>query len=344
MDKKKYDLISISPYNFLDKWDGASNRIRYLNKKLCEAKKVLTVIRDEWNIKYHVQQGDILLWSKNKFLHLLSPLVLKKIFLEKSKNKNITLYCYTIWSWMYALFCYFFFWLNYHFDDQNVEYIRFKRSWSKARPIIKIYEKMIIKYSQSVSFVSRHDSNFVDKNLIEHNNVSIITNDFWVNIDKINKKLEIRQSIRQKHSIDKWEKLLLFFWSFGYEPNISALKVIQKTINPWLISHWFKYKFVICGKWLDSYIRSDQNMIYAWFVDDIVDYILASDMMVAPMVSGSGTQLKIIESLSYWLPVCTTGLWAEWLDIHPHLYSTDLEDMNDFIVWYNYDTHNQKNS
>jgi glycosyltransferase involved in cell wall biosynthesis len=50
-------------------------------------------------------------------------------------------------------------------------------------------------------------------------------------------------------------------------------------------------------------------------IEDLPAHIAAADVAVAPMLSGSGTNLKILEYLATGLPVVTTPIGAEGLPL-----------------------------
>jgi hypothetical protein len=294
---------------------------------------VLTVIRDteRSNLSNYINQWDVFIWSRNKFIHLISPWVIKKIFEVHKKNKNVTLYCHTLWAWVYGILCKKLRWINYHFDNHNVEYLRFQRTKKRYWPIIKKLEKRIIVHSQSTSVVSENDKKFIISHLVNTDNIEVIENMVEINHEKLKNKKSIRNKMRDQYKIAQETFLLLFFWSFHYQPNVEALKIIQETIIPWLQEWNCNFKCIVCGKWLEDYRDDNTDIIYAWFVDDIVDYILSSDMLIAPLLSGSWTKLKILESLEYWLPVITTTVWAEWIEDNWLLHIDEINNFNNYI-------------
>lgn len=57
------------------------------------------------------------------------------------------------------------------------------------------------------------------------------------------------------------------------------------------------------------------NITVTGFVDDVREYMARARVMIAPLRSGGGTRLKILESLSFGLPVVATSIGAEGLDV-----------------------------
>jgi glycosyltransferase involved in cell wall biosynthesis len=61
--------------------------------------------------------------------------------------------------------------------------------------------------------------------------------------------------------------------------------------------------------------RASDNVIVTGYVDDVRPYIRKSSVYVVPLRMGSGTRLKIAEALSMRIPIVTTGIGCEGIDI-----------------------------
>jgi glycosyltransferase involved in cell wall biosynthesis len=57
------------------------------------------------------------------------------------------------------------------------------------------------------------------------------------------------------------------------------------------------------------------GFVFTGFVENLLDVFSVSDVAVAPLLQGSGTRLKILEYLSCCLPVVSTSIAAEGLEI-----------------------------
>ena len=67
-------------------------------------------------------------------------------------------------------------------------------------------------------------------------------------------------------------------------------------------------QFIVAGKDPSSKIKklASRHIVITGFVDSIVDFLSISRVSVAPMVSGSGMQFKVLEAMSCGLPVVAT--------------------------------------
>lgn len=61
-------------------------------------------------------------------------------------------------------------------------------------------------------------------------------------------------------------------------------------------------------------LRSDSKIVFTGFVDDLSKIYKKASISIVPLNVGSGTRLKILESMSYGLPVVSTGIGAEGVD------------------------------
>ncbi|MBK7885593.1 MAG: glycosyltransferase family 4 protein [Chitinophagaceae bacterium] len=99
----------------------------------------------------------------------------------------------------------------------------------------------------------------------------------------------------------------------NYKPNLDAVDIILKEINPLLLAEKnFKYKIIICGKNLPASYNelkdfSDKNIIYAGFVDDIALFFKAADIFINPVTDGGGIKTKLVEALGYNVSVISTA-------------------------------------
>ena len=98
----------------------------------------------------------------------------------------------------------------------------------------------------------------------------------------------------------KNEKAVLFFGNLYYQPNAEALKIIYNEIVP-RIDGKIAYKIWIIGKGAPpDNIQKNRHprVMLLGEKPDVYPYILASDLIIVPLVSGGGTRIKIIESIA----------------------------------------------
>jgi glycosyltransferase involved in cell wall biosynthesis len=107
---------------------------------------------------------------------------------------------------------------------------------------------------------------------------------------------------------------MLFMGLIGYKPNDEAVSFLIEKILPRLINKKSDIKLVIIGgkvPYLESWLINPGIVPY----EMVPALIQASDLCLAPIFSGSGTRLKILEYLAAGKPVVTTSKGAEGLDV-----------------------------
>lgn len=216
-------------------------------------------------------------------------------------------------------------------DEHNVEFLRFKRTKSKKWFLIYLYELLACKYAKKIICVSRTDEKFINKYFwIGNEKTEVIENPVDKKLFFPNKKNKIK--IKRKLGMKNSEKFILFFGQLDYQPNVEAIEVIKNKILPKLDKKKQKYKIVICGKGDGKGILKKfhhKNLIFKGFVNEIQKYVNSADVVIAPLISGSGTRIKILEALACKTRVISTSIGAEGINKNRYLEVED--DWNEFV-------------
>ena len=107
-----------------------------------------------------------------------------------------------------------------------------------------------------------------------------------------------------------------FLGKVGYKPNEDAILFFADRIFPTLKKTYPSFVFNIYGGGVTARIKNlgqRPGIIVHGFVDNVGAAIQANTIVVAPMISGSGTQNKILEAMLLGKTVLTTTLGAEGL-------------------------------
>ncbi len=189
---------------------------------------------------------------------------------------------------------------------QNLEYQRFRSMGKWYWPIVKYIEGTVYRKAQKLFFISPDDMapamqtfGLKTENCLEL--------PYCINRQKPAENREVyraRTAVKKRHGIGEEERLFLFFGPQDYPPNREAVKQILLHINPLLQKKAnFSYRIILCGGGLPSAFRqmkafSEPHILYAGFVENIEEYILASDLVLNPITSGGGVKIKVLEALS----------------------------------------------
>lgn len=105
---------------------------------------------------------------------------------------------------------------------------------------------------------------------------------------------------------------ILFIGKMEHKPNIQALEHFLKCIFPILQKSHPKAVVRIVGKIIDSRLlqlcSSIPNVVLCGFVDDIISEYNACRCVVVPLLSGTGTSVKLVEAMSLNRAVVTTTI------------------------------------
>jgi len=202
-----------------------------------------------------------------------------------------------------------------YIDEHNVEFIRLKRMGNRYWWVLKIFEGILCRFSKGIFCVSELDKDLIIKYLnSEGGKIKVILNGFEFNEDKY-KDLDL-EKIRFDNGVQAVEKAILFFGNLYYQPNREAIEIIFDQILP-RIDGKIDYKLWIMGKGElseDIRKRPHPRVIFLGEKPDVYPYILASDLIIVPLISGGGTRIKIIESIAAGKRVLSTSFGAEGIE------------------------------
>lgn len=108
---------------------------------------------------------------------------------------------------------------------------------------------------------------------------------------------------------------LVIFLGSGHPPNVQAAKIIIKEIAPQMEDIYF----LICGSvcWGVKNESKGKNIGLTFEVteEEKLELYRVSDVAINPMVSGSGTNIKMLDYMSASLPVISTPVGARGLNL-----------------------------
>jgi polysaccharide biosynthesis protein PslH len=141
--------------------------------------------------------------------------------------------------------------------------------------------------------------------------------------------------------LDKYlNKELIFCGSLDYLPNKEGILWFYKEILPLIKKSIPAIKLTIVGNSVDSNIfqeiKDNPSINFIGQVKSVVPYYKASAIAIVPLLTGSGTRLKILEAMSMGNPVVSTTVGAEGIDYiyDKHLLVGDTpEQFAEKVIW-----------
>ena len=195
-------------------------------------------------------------------------------------------------------------------DQHNVDHLLYKQSHDlRIKKNKKTFDRL--KYQES------HMHTYADYFLAC--STKDVTELSLLNKNRI-KGVVVPNGTTQKKFVQKdfSEPSLIFCGSLDYAPNKNGLLWFYEMI-------WPKLKMTIKGITLTVIGRNGQDNAYAPLkidpqinfvgeVKDVTPYYHKNNIAIVPLLEGSGTRLKILEAMSFGLPVISTSIGAEGID------------------------------
>jgi glycosyltransferase involved in cell wall biosynthesis len=136
------------------------------------------------------------------------------------------------------------------------------------------------------------------------------------------------QDVRQRYALDG--KIVLFMGLTSFKPNEEAIRFLIEEVFPGVVEKVPEARLAIIG--------GKVNFEREWLINpgnipftDVPAFIKACDVCAAPIFSGSGTRLKILEYLAAKKPVVSTGKGAEGLALEEGRDIVIADDAPEFI-------------
>lgn len=102
--------------------------------------------------------------------------------------------------------------------------------------------------------------------------------------------------------------------NWRWKPNFDGLQWFLKQVWPNLTGEFPELKFHVIGEGLSDAFKNRyqaENIVFEGFVEDLTPFLTKAGFQVAPLFSGSGMKLKVLNALSHGLPIVTTSIGSE---------------------------------
>ncbi len=191
-------------------------------------------------------------------------------------------------------------------------------TWFKLR----MYLSLLLRSFQAVTVVSGQERELIARFFPYVKNMQIIPN--CMNIDDY-----------KDVYLEAQPNTIIFTGSFLYHTNYEAMTWFVRDVFPFILDQAPDAQLIITGDHADLPLPSYRNVKLVGYVDDIKGLIASSSVSIAPLWSGGGTRLKILEAMAIGTPVVATTKGAEGLDAQTgkHLFIVDdPEEFSEIII------------
>ncbi len=197
-------------------------------------------------------------------------------------------------------------------SEHNVEHIKLPEEGKGSEEKLKLIERDICNLADCVITVSENDKQDL-MSIGVNSPIRVIPN--GVDYSRYQIRNEVRDRMRQKYGIGKDDTVLVFHGTLGYQPNITANKLLKDYIFPKLSKQHKKLKLLLIGPGRSQNIGEKIIELPEIPFDDFPMHLSMGDIGVVPLTAGSGTRLKIIEYLALGIPTVSTEVGAEGLPV-----------------------------
>lgn len=130
-------------------------------------------------------------------------------------------------------------------------------------------------------------------------------------------------------------KMLLWVGSMADPYNRAGIEYFVRDVLPGVFKEHPDASWSVVGKnppdVLQQAARDNPSIKLIGYVDDVRAYYEKSDILVIPLLSGSGTKLKVIEGMAMAMPIVTTTVGAEGIEIENGVDVIIADEKNEFI-------------
>jgi polysaccharide biosynthesis protein PslH len=311
-------ILSISPFIHKPFLHGTITRIYNINKELASHNHLLTVYRED-QMRVPPEFATVSIGNPSARLgQLFSPKLLIHVMKTAKNYPPDLILAHHLWAGVHSLLCSRLLKVPFILDNHNVEFVRFQRMNSPLWTGVWLLERLICSMADSVQCVSEVDrAILISSFALPPDRVHVVEN--GVNVSAYANCTVDTVAFSRSLGLKPTDRLILFYGSLTYQPNLDAAKMLIEEIAPRLAQMGVQGQVLIIGHGnppITSMNVSDSLTVHhLGFVEDLLSYLKSADVVAVPLLAGSGTRFKILESIASRRPVVTTTIGAEGLDL-----------------------------
>jgi len=123
---------------------------------------------------------------------------------------------------------------------------------------------------------------------------------------------------------------LIYTGSFRYDVNYEAMVWFMKEVYPLVQARHPQARLIITGDPAGKLLPAARNLTQTGAVSDVRPWLAAARVALAPLQTGGGTRLKILEAMALHTPVVSTSKGAEGLEALPGVHLLVADRPQDF--------------
>lgn len=126
------------------------------------------------------------------------------------------------------------------------------------------------------------------------------------------------QEFARKPDIVPRTNTLCYIGGMDWLPNVEAMRYFVHEVMPLLREHLPEVSLHIAGKRMTEEVRNFANGDSIAVHPDVPsasDFLQAHEILVVPLLSGGGMRLKIVEAMALGMPIISTRIGAEGIDV-----------------------------
>ena len=123
------------------------------------------------------------------------------------------------------------------------------------------------------------------------------------------------EAVGNESRINAASQEVLYIGTVHYPPNQSGLEWFLKEVWPRVLDNFPNARLNIVGRGGEHLLPVDSSVHIHSYVENISSFYETADVFIVPLFSGSGIRLKILDALNHSVPVVSTKIGYEGLEI-----------------------------
>jgi glycosyltransferase involved in cell wall biosynthesis len=195
-------------------------------------------------------------------------------------------------------------------SEHNVEFTFARRLDMPLWRALRRFETVACNLTDAVVTVSEADRDTLAPHLDDDVGLRVAPN--GVDVDRYTPaRAADAASVRERYGLT--QPVLVFHGNLGNAQNAEVVEFLLSEVFPAVRREFDGASLLLVGAGPPE--STPEGVVTTGVIDDLPGHVAAADVAVAPMLSGSGTNLKILEYLASGRPVVTTPVGAEGLSL-----------------------------